>query len=148
MAIKITGTGSYIPDLIEKNEDFHQHNFLNADGTYDWTKQEGQVWFAQAAKARGVDKLLLFSNSPSVYHTKNGKAYALDGIPNLEESNFENFAKYLASIIEGINGLGLSVDYISPVNEPQWDWSEKDNGKASQEGTPFFNDDIAKITKI
>ncbi|WP_299225100.1 3-oxoacyl-ACP synthase III family protein [uncultured Psychroserpens sp.] len=33
MAIKITGTGSYIPDMIEKNEDFHQHEFLNADGS-------------------------------------------------------------------------------------------------------------------
>jgi 3-oxoacyl-[acyl-carrier-protein] synthase-3 len=33
MAIKITGTGSYIPNCIEKNEDFHQHQFLNTDGT-------------------------------------------------------------------------------------------------------------------
>lgn len=33
MNIKITGTGSYIPDTIEKNEDFHQHEFLNADGS-------------------------------------------------------------------------------------------------------------------
>ncbi|GGK33415.1 3-oxoacyl-ACP synthase [Yeosuana aromativorans] len=33
MNIKITGTGSYIPDTIEKNEDFNQHTFLNTDGT-------------------------------------------------------------------------------------------------------------------
>lgn len=33
MNIKITGSGSYIPDIIEKNEDFHQHTFLNTDGT-------------------------------------------------------------------------------------------------------------------
>lgn len=33
MNIKITGSGSYIPDIIEKNEDFHQHKFLNTDGT-------------------------------------------------------------------------------------------------------------------
>jgi len=33
MAIKITGTGSYIPSGILKNEDFHQHKFLNADGS-------------------------------------------------------------------------------------------------------------------
>jgi 3-oxoacyl-[acyl-carrier-protein] synthase-3 len=33
MSIKITGTGSYIPKKIEKNEDFHQHEFLNADGS-------------------------------------------------------------------------------------------------------------------
>ena len=33
MNIRITGTGSYIPDIIEKNEDFHQHTFLNTDGS-------------------------------------------------------------------------------------------------------------------
>jgi len=33
MSIKITGTGSYIPNCIERNEDFHQHQFLNADGS-------------------------------------------------------------------------------------------------------------------
>ena len=33
MNIRITGTGSYIPDNIEKNEDFHQHTFLNTDGS-------------------------------------------------------------------------------------------------------------------
>jgi 3-oxoacyl-[acyl-carrier-protein] synthase III len=33
MNIKITGTGSYIPDTIEKNENFNQHTFLNTDGS-------------------------------------------------------------------------------------------------------------------
>lgn len=33
MGIRITGTGSYIPDTIEKNEDFFQNTFLNTDGT-------------------------------------------------------------------------------------------------------------------
>lgn len=33
MKVCITGTGSYIPDQIEKNENFHQHEFLNEDGS-------------------------------------------------------------------------------------------------------------------
>ncbi len=33
MTIKITGTGSYIPCQIETNENFYQHEFLNADGS-------------------------------------------------------------------------------------------------------------------
>lgn len=33
MSIKITGTGSYIPAIIETNENFHNHKFLNSDGT-------------------------------------------------------------------------------------------------------------------
>lgn len=33
MNIKITGTGSYIPSEVEKNETFSQHQFLNMDGS-------------------------------------------------------------------------------------------------------------------
>lgn len=33
MAIKITGTGSYIPSSVEKNENFDKHHFLNTDGS-------------------------------------------------------------------------------------------------------------------
>ena len=33
MSIKITGTGSYIPSSIEKNENFYKHQFLNTDGS-------------------------------------------------------------------------------------------------------------------
>ncbi|MBT8324736.1 MAG: ketoacyl-ACP synthase III [Winogradskyella sp.] len=33
MAIRITGTGSYVPSSIEKNEDFKGHEFLDVDGS-------------------------------------------------------------------------------------------------------------------
>lgn len=33
MSIKITGTGSYIPEEIEKNKDFIRHNFFTENGT-------------------------------------------------------------------------------------------------------------------
>ncbi|MGY5848683.1 3-oxoacyl-ACP synthase III family protein [Salegentibacter sp. HM20] len=33
MSIRISGTGSYIPNVITKNSDFQQHEFLNIDGT-------------------------------------------------------------------------------------------------------------------
>ncbi|WP_026753840.1 3-oxoacyl-ACP synthase III family protein [Sediminibacter sp. Hel_I_10] len=33
MSIKITGTGSYIPSGIKKNENFYSHEFLNSDGS-------------------------------------------------------------------------------------------------------------------
>lgn len=34
MTVRITGTGSYIPESIETNADFEQHTFLNNDGTH------------------------------------------------------------------------------------------------------------------
>ena len=33
MNIKITGSGSYIPEIIVSNLDFSKHHFMNEDGT-------------------------------------------------------------------------------------------------------------------
>jgi len=117
-------------------------SFLNADGTYNWDKQAGQVWFAQAAQEFGVEHLLVFPNSPPVYMTNTGKAFAKDGGSNLSPEKYNEFGNYLAEVVQGLNQMGLQVDYVSPVNEPQWDWSD-----GGQEGTPFWNNEIAGIVK-
>jgi len=117
-------------------------SFLEPDGSYNWDKQKGQVWFAEAAKTRGVDKLLLFSNSPHVSLTRNGKAFADDGKSNLSPEQHGQFAEYLANVVEGLGKKGLKADYLSPVNEPQWDWSD-----GGQEGSPLWNNEIAGIVK-
>jgi len=117
-------------------------SFMNADGSYDWSKQSGQVWFAKAAQEYGVDKLLVFPNSPPVSMTKTGNAYASEGQSNLSMENYGAFGEYLAQVVKGLGEKGLNVDYVSPVNEPQWDWSD-----GGQEGTPFWNNEIAGIVK-
>ena len=38
---------------------------------------------------------------------------------------------------------GISFDYISPFNEPQWDWDNR-----GQEGTPWLNAEIAEVTRL
>ena len=119
-------------------------SFLQADGSYDWSAMSGQVWFAKAAKERNVEKLLLFCNSPHVSMTRNRKAYSDSGsTSNLEESRYDDFADYLVKSVEGMFQMGLEVDYISPVNEPQWDWAD-----GGQEGTPFWNHEIAGIARV
>ncbi|RNL87845.1 xylanase [Sinomicrobium pectinilyticum] len=119
-------------------------SFLREDGTYDWNRQKGQVWFARAAKERDVENFLIFSNSPPVSLTRNGKAYADNGNrSNLSPENYNEFARYLARATEGLGNMGLTVDVISPVNEPQWDWDE-----GGQEGTSFRNNEIAAITRL
>jgi O-glycosyl hydrolase len=119
-------------------------SFLQPDGTYDWKRQKGQVWFANAAKQRNVTKLLIFPNSPPVNITANGKAFANKGLKtNLDSSKFEAYADYLATVAQGMQKMGLTPDYISPMNEPQWDWND-----GGQEGTPFYNNEIAQVAKL
>lgn len=118
-------------------------SFLNTDGSYNWHKQAGQVWFLQAAKKRKVSQFLGFTNSPPVQFTTNRKAYADHGKVNIEPGRYADFANYLARVVKGIERLSkVKLNYISPVNEPQWDWSD-----GGQEGCPYTNIEIAGLIK-
>lgn len=118
--------------------------FLNADGTYNWTKHEGQRWFLKAAKERGVERLIAFPNSAPVYLSNNGKGFATKGDIrfNVKPGYMGDYAKYLVDVVDHFNKEGLFFDYLSPVNEPQWNWDG-----TSQEGTPAFNDEIYTFVK-
>ncbi|MGB5417347.1 MAG: ketoacyl-ACP synthase III, partial [Algibacter sp.] len=54
MNIKITGTGSYIPANVEKNEDFHNHEFLNSDGSA--IKAPSEVIVKKFKAITGIDE--------------------------------------------------------------------------------------------
>jgi len=118
--------------------------FLNADGTYDWSKHQGQQWFLRAAKQRGVERLLAFPNSPPVHLTRNGKGYAPKGVIhlNLKPGCMDDYARYMAEVMEHFNEKGIVFDYLSPINEPQWNWDG--NG---QEGTPALNEEMYSLVR-
>lgn len=121
--------------------------FLNADGTYNWSKQEGQRRFLVLAKERGVPYLLAFLNSPPVFFTQNGLATntGRGGTLNLREDCYDDFAKYIATSVEGLEKHhGLHIDYISPLNEPDghWNWLGP-----KQEGTPATSREVARVAR-
>jgi O-glycosyl hydrolase len=110
---------------------------------FDWSRQKGQRWFARAARERGVSTLIAFANSPPVELTENGKAFGDgSGTANLPDDRFDDFARFLATVTEHFED-DLSFDYVSPVNEPQWNWSQDDN----QEGSPYTNAEFRRIVK-
>jgi O-glycosyl hydrolase len=51
-------------------------SFLKMDGTYNWTKPSGQLFFLDRARELGVEKIVAFSNSPHRRQSKNGLARA------------------------------------------------------------------------
>lgn len=134
------GDSSGIADEYRREECFQ-----NADGTYNWNKQQGQQWFMNAAKTRGVKYLLGFACSPPVYMTANGKAYGTGSAQfNLSSSRFQDYADFLVQVCKHFQGTGTPLDYVSPVNEPQWNWGSSNN----QEGSAASNTDIAGLVKI
>lgn len=104
---------------------------------------EAQNWFLTAAKKRGVEQFLAFYNSPPVELTKNNKAFASNGVCNIDSTNYSRFAKLAASTIRQIEtNSGIRFGFLSPVNEPQWDWSD-----GGQEGSPYTNAEISSLVK-
>jgi O-glycosyl hydrolase len=111
--------------------------------TFNWQQQSGQLWFLQAAQKRRVKQFLAFLNTPPVNLTINGKGFATKGNSNISPEKYDALANYVADVISGIHTTtGILFDYISPINEPQWDWSD-----GGQEGCPYNNEQISAVTK-
>jgi O-glycosyl hydrolase len=122
--------------------------FETGEGQYDWTRQEGESWFLAAAKKRGVRCFLAFVNSPPARMTRNGHTFCdAAGSTNLKPGYEPQFARYLVDIVDRFRNhpdpaRRIAFDYLSPVNEPQWDWQGH-----SQEGMRASNADIKRITR-
>lgn len=140
------GTAEQGDDSLIKNEWRRAESFINSQGNYNWNKQKGQQWFIEKAKDYGVNKLLAFSISAPVQWTKNGKGfngYTTDGEINLKPESFDDYAQFMTEFLKHFKSEGVNFDYISPINEPQWNWETK-----TQEGTPATNNNISALTKL
>ncbi len=131
------GESSGIDDLSRRAE-----CFIDSEGNYDWTKQAGQQYFLKQAKSYGCEHFVAFSNSPLTIYTKNGKGYADPGGEcNLKDDSFDDYADYVTTVLKHFEDEeDIKFSFISPVNEPQYDWT------GGQEGSPWTNSDIKDIT--
>jgi O-glycosyl hydrolase len=121
--------------------------FEIGEGRYDWTRQANERWFLREAKARGVEQFLAFVNSPPGRMTRNGLTFVSKGdwTTNLKPGFEPQFARYLADIVEHFRSNPdpaerIAFDYVSPINEPQWDWEG-----TTQEGCRYSNEDIRRV---
>lgn len=131
------GDASGIEDKARRAE-----SYMTENGSYDWNKCEGQRYFMSRAKELGVPNFILFSNSPLVQYTKNGKGLSNSGMnSNLKDDCYDDYAKYMADVAKHYTDEGYNITHISPVNEPQYNW---DSG---QEGSGWTNDQVAKLAR-
>lgn len=116
--------------------------FLSPDGTYDFSKASGQQWFMNAARERGTNSFVFFSNSAPYFMTRTGKTLTtdLDSI-NLRTDQFDDFARFLVHCAEHFQSQGYNIDYISPINEPNVPWMYNTN----QEGTVARDQDVYRV---
>ncbi len=117
-------------------------SFLTVDGQhYDWGKCAGHRYFMEQAKALGCNNFLLFSNSPLVQYTLNGKGYSSSNhSTNIKPDCYDKYGEYLAKVAAHFVKEGLYISYISPINEPQVNWDSP-----RQEGSPWGKSDMKKM---
>ncbi|RKR04732.1 O-glycosyl hydrolase [Flavobacterium sp. 90] len=141
------GTGSTEQgDASDIGDEWRRTECFTTDGvSYNMNKQAGQVWFMKAARERGLEKLLAFTNSAPVYLTQNGKAHAtIKEFYNLKDGKMPELADFWTTSLDKLKTeQGLTIDYVSPFNEPQYEW----DGTA-QEGSPATNANIYSFVKV
>ncbi len=123
--------------------------FEIAEGQYDWSRQKNERWMLGAARERGVQQFLAFVNSPPGRMTRNGLTFCdRNSNPTNLKPGFEGqYARYLADILDHFRSNPeererIDFNYVSPVNEPQWDWTGH-----SQEGMRADNATIHAIVQ-
>jgi hypothetical protein len=139
------GAGSFEQGQTSKisNEWRRAESFLTGN-TYDWEKQKGQQYFLDAAKKNGVPYTLGFLNSSPVQMTQNGLAIGSGKLAewNFNKDKIDAWTDFITTV-----SSHFQFTYLSPFNEPQWDWGPGKSGEASQEGTPINNVDLAWATR-
>lgn len=97
-------------------------------GTYDFSQDKAAIGFLRDIRDLGVERFVLFANSPPVRMTQNGRTSGGEnGASNLNPDSTNEFASYLVDAAEYMDEeLGLPEITISPINEPQWFWG-RDN---------------------
>jgi len=111
-------------------------------GVYDLNRDRNAITAMKKAVEYGADTVILFANSPPARLTKSGYTSGEEsGKSNLHPENEEEFAKYLVDITELILKEGIPVKYLSPINEPQWDWKE------GQEGCHYEPEQIISLAR-
>ncbi len=123
--------------------DIHRRaqSFETEPGVYNFDKDAHAVWFLRKAAELGAEEVVLFCNSPLARLTDNGFAHMTEGgsRSNISRENYSGWAKYCMDVAEHFVEEGIPVKFLSPINEPQWDWY---NG---QEGCHYEPAEISRV---
>lgn len=129
-------------------ESFYVKNEETGNFEYDFTRDANAQRFLDLALSYGiVDTVVLFANSPHYSMTASGQASGglKEKQSNLPRENYQAFAEYFLDITQYFLDKGVPVKYISPINEPQWDWG---GDWVGQEGCHYETDEIVELFEV
>ena len=135
---------SRIWDTARRAESFYVFDEEKGEYVYDFTKDANARRVLDKALEYGAKEVVLFCNSPHYSMTVSGQASGglEPKVSNLPAENYDDFVDYLLTIADWFVAEGYPVTYISPINEPQWDWGGEWVG---QEGCHYEPDEAAAL---
>ncbi len=118
------------------------------DWVYDWTKDAAAQKILEMSLSYGcIDTVVMFANSPHYSMCVSGQASG--GLEpaqsNLKKECYQDFVDYFLDITQHFIDMGVPVKYISPINEPQWDWG---GGWVGQEGCHYEIDEAVEVIRL
>ncbi|MFC2127128.1 glycoside hydrolase [Bacteroidota bacterium] len=123
--------------------------YLDANGNYNWNKQQGEQWFLSKAKEYGVSKFTAWAGTPPYFMTKNGYVFSTPDVTsfNCSPSKYNDYANFLAEVVKRYENQGYNFVTVCPFNETQYEWNAEVGG-AQQSGTKALNSEVAAVTRI
>ncbi len=128
-------------------ESFLVYNSETGEYEYDWNQDAAAQKMLDMCLSYGcIDTVVLFANSPHYSMCVSGQASGglTPAASNLKKDCYDDFAEYMLDIAEYFIGKGVPVKYISPINEPQWDWG---GDWVGQEGCHYEIDEVIEVGK-
>ncbi|MGN0459210.1 MAG: glycoside hydrolase [Eubacterium sp.] len=115
---------------------------------WDFSRDKNAVSFMKKSLALGnIDTLILFCNSPHYSQCSTGQASGslLMHTCNIPKMNYKKFVDYVLDVTQHFLDDGIRVDYISPINEPQWKWG---GAYVWQEGCHYELEELIEIYRL
>jgi O-glycosyl hydrolase len=113
---------------------------------YDLLADRKALEILRGVRKRGVERFVLFANSPPGRLTRNGLASGGEkGGSNFRPGAEAEFAKYLIDVATKIRDeYDLPHVAVAPINEPQWKWGER---RRTQEGCHYTPTEAAAVIR-
>lgn len=138
-----------VGDPWRNTESLYYLNEATGEYEYDFTRDATAQAFLDEALSYGcIDTVILFANSPHYTMTISGEASGSTqsgGVTNMSSEHYQDFVDYFLTITEYFINKGVPVKYISPINEPQWDWG---GGWVGQEGCHYEPEQVYEILTL
>ena len=137
-----------IHEKSRQTESFYYFNEDSGRFEYDFSRDANAMAMLKESLSYGcIDTVVLFANSPHYSMTVNGETAGSEGggISNLSEDRYADYVDYFLTITEHFLEEGIPVKYISPVNEPQWDWG---GDWVAQEGCHYELEQLVELFEL